>query len=403
MNHPALSATIVASILLLAPPMVSTASDGDPLAVRKWPGGVVSLETHWGLQLLIDPTGSAGQALTRSSDQTVSPAEDLDHTLSRRPNQAEASWLSSVDTGQSEQQDPNAIQVKTVRQLGDQRSLLIEADGVRIVYIPSAWFTALADRDSITFDPQRIGRVDLLILATPNPAHLRASCTVALVNSVNPRLVMLNRIGTDQRGEIEPLRDQIEHENALRRIDHNTLALSNANTDRPLQVVLMGDASWDMPRELAELFVAMETANQQSQRVFAKLSKNQLNFRPANGTHTPRWNTEHMMGRQLLFFSQIYHQQDAMIPVIDLNPKQMPPDYVFAHPDWDGHEEARQTQRVSEFTRRFAYLLADLDLDAQAPGSRWTLRRLLNQMQRHYGEHTANTVKKFQLPGWPID
>ena len=146
----------------------------------------------------------------------------------------------------------------------------------------------------------------------------------------------------------------------------------------------------------------MEKASSDSQQVFAKLSTNQLNFKPTNGTHTPRWNTEHMMGRQLLFFSQIYVTQDPSIPKMDLNPRQTPPAYVFAHPDWDGPEEGRQTQRVREFTRRFAYLLADMDVDKKAPGSRWpSLRALLKQMHRHYGEHTANTIKKFDLPGWP--
>jgi len=60
-------------------------------------------------------------------------------------------------------------------------------------------------------------------------------------------------------------------------------------------------------------------------------------------------------------------------------------------------------QRVSEFTRRFAYLLEDVELEEKAPGSRWTLHGLLRQMQRHYGEHTANTIKNFDLPGWPIN
>ena len=110
-----------------------------------------------------------------------------------------------------------------------------------------------------------------------------------------------------------------------------------------------------------------------------------------------------MMGRQLMFFSQIYHEVDPAIPVIDLNPKQMPPDYSAAHPDWDGQEETRQMNRVSEFTRRFAYLLRDVNLDVRAPGSRWTLRGLLRQMERHYDEHTANTVKKFDLPDWPAN
>ena len=146
----------------------------------------------------------------------------------------------------------------------------------------------------------------------------------------------------------------------------------------------------------------MRDSNQKSQAVFAKLSVDQMNFRPSNGTHTPRWNTEHMMGRQLKFFSQIYHTIDPMIPVMDLNPAQMPPDYSASHPDWDGAEEARQMQRVDDFCHRFAYLLDGLDVGAKAPGSRWpSLRALLVQMDRHYAEHTANTVKKFDLENWP--
>ncbi len=108
------------------------------------------------------------------------------------------------------------------------------------------------------------------------------------------------------------------------------------------------------------------------------------------------------MGRELLFFSQIYHAVDPAIKIMDLNPKQMPKDYEFAHPDWTGEEEARQMLRVENFTRRFAYLLDGMDLDAKANGSRfWTPRALLKQMERHYTEHTANVIKKKQLEGWP--
>ena len=137
--------------------------------------------------------------------------------------------------------------------------------------------------------------------------------------------------------------------------------------------------------------------------VFVQLSVNQMNHRPSNGTHTPRWNAEHMMGRELGFFSKIYSGIDPATLAIDLNPKQMPPDYVAAHPDWDGKEEARQMQRVTAFTRRFAYLLDGIDLEAKPSGSWWTVRGLLEQMQRHYGEHTAHVKEKFELSDWPDD
>jgi hypothetical protein len=89
-----------------------------------------------------------------------------------------------------------------------------------------------------------------------------------------------------------------------------------------------------MTPDLSELFAKKEQECKKSRDVFAALSVKQLNFRPSNGTHTPRWNTEHMMGRELLFFSQIYHAVDVSIPIMDLNPKQMPPDYRPAHSEW---------------------------------------------------------------------
>ncbi len=157
-----------------------------------------------------------------------------------------------------------------------------------------------------------------------------------------------------------------------------------------------------IPDHLRELFDRMESANRRSQDVFRKLSTAQMNFKPSNGSHTPRWNAEHMAGRQLLFFSQIYHALDPKIPVFDWNPAQMPPDYRARHPEWSGKEEARGMQRVDDFCRRYAYLLESTALDAKPPASSWpTLRALLEQMERHYDEHTANVVKKFELPDWP--
>ena len=157
-----------------------------------------------------------------------------------------------------------------------------------------------------------------------------------------------------------------------------------------------------VPAHLRELFDRMEAANRKSQDVFRKLSTAQMNFKPSNGSHTPRWNAEHMAGRQLLFFSQIYHALDPNIPVFNWNPAQMPPDYKARHPKWSGKDEARAMQRVDDFCRRYSYLLKNTDLDANPPATNWpSLRALLLQMERHYDEHTANVVKKFELPDWP--
>ena len=157
-----------------------------------------------------------------------------------------------------------------------------------------------------------------------------------------------------------------------------------------------------VPEHLRELFDRMEASNRRSQDVFRKLSTAQMNFKPSNGSHTPRWNAEHMAGRQLLFFSQIYHALDPKIPVVNWNPAQMPPDYKARHPKWSGKDEARLMQRVDDFCRRYAYLLEDVALDAKPPATNWpSLKALLLQMERHYDEHTANVIKKFDLPDWP--
>lgn len=165
---------------------------------------------------------------------------------------------------------------------------------------------------------------------------------------------------------------------------------------------LVLDAPPAVPEHLQQMFDRMEAANRRSQDVFRQLSVEQMNFKPSDGTHTPRWNAEHMAGRQLLFFSQIYHALDPSIPVVDRNPKQMPADYKARNPTWSGNDEARAMQRVDDFCRRYAYLLKDIQLDERPPATSWrSLNALLLQMEKHYDEHTANVKKKFQLPDWP--
>ncbi len=400
------SVLLVASLLLL--PNVDGklhADEGNPLAVSRWQGGMISVETHWGLRVMIEPTPRVRKMVPSQAGRVVRPSETIDHYWTRLPNMAEPAWLPAAEFAQSKHKDdPNAFHIKSLTTGNDKaHALLLAVDGVRIVYIPLDQFVA-GNRVS----PAKLSNVDLLILATPDISHLQQADVVSLVKGIQPRKVLLDLTNKTKLSDIEQWAASIESQQKASNVAHNTLALSQATIvsqanekQQSTEVVLLGDQPWKMPAELAGLFKEMEKSSADSQKVFGKLSAKQLNFRPANGTHTPRWNTEHMMGRQLLFFSQIYNAQDPIIPVMDLNPKQMPPDYMAAHSEWDGLEEARQTQRVGDFTRRFAYLLADIDLDKKAPGSRWKLRALLKQMDHHYSEHTANTIKKFDLPGWP--
>jgi len=174
--------------------------------------------------------------------------------------------------------------------------------------------------------------------------------------------------------------------------------------DSQVNAALLIAAPRPVPEHLRELFDRMEAANRLSQDVFRQLSVAQMNFKPANGSHTPRWNAEHMSGRQLRFFSEIFHSLDSSIPIFDWNPQQMPVDYKARHPSWSGADEARAMQRVDDFCRRYAYLLEDIQLDDKPPATTWpSLKALLLQREKHYGEHTANVKKKFELPDWPTE
>ena len=158
-----------------------------------------------------------------------------------------------------------------------------------------------------------------------------------------------------------------------------------------------------MPKELAQLFGQKEKVARQVEADYARLSVRQLNHKPSDGTHMPRWNAEHIMGRELGFFSNIYSHRSPMILPIDLNPPQTPPEYQPRHPDWTGDEEARQIERTQAFTRRFAYLLNGIEPNQTPKGSPWPLKKLFDQMAHHYQYHTNKLPPKFKLLDWPKD
>ena len=383
-------AAFVAAILMSSAPSPVIAADGEPLAIRLWPDGRVSIENHWGLRLVVSASRPPQQSPDSPFEKQVTSRGGVDHAWSRRANDDAATWTAATD------QDaiPGSIHVTSISGQDDKAAgMWVQTDGVRVAVLngSSAAGASLAKVDA---------KLDVVVIPLPSGVLPADASTNAWIKAMQPRYVLLAAEITDEAAK--SFADSIDASDEITEMDHNTFAVSQS-TDRAGQtrLVKLNDQPYELSEELESLMKQMEASCDRSQTVFSRLSANQLNFRPANGTHTPRWNAEHMMGRQLLFFSQIYHALDPTIPVMDLNPKQMPPDYVAAHPDWDGQEEARQMQRVSDFTRRFAYLLRGMNLDVRAPGSRWTLRGLLRQMDRHYDDHTANTKKKFELAGWP--
>ena len=357
------------------------AEDPQPIAIRHWLGGGVTLETNWGIHLGLGINASAEKQLESTLDFKLDSLKGGESVLlSRAPN------TDKVTSSRDENSKPKTNQVLATRK-NDDHPTTVFIDGMALLF-----FSNTPGEEHFK---QREGASDkvsqLPTAITIFGDKIDAAACQKIAASYKPVLMVVPRSIT-KVGDAE-----------VEAVPHNTVAFSSVKLKtEKTKFVSLGDKTYEMSDELKELFAKKETACNASQKFFAELSVEQMNFKPDNGTHTPRWNPEHMMGRELVFFSQIYNAVDPMIPIMDLNPKQMPKDYEFAHPDWTGAEEAKQMQRVAAFTRRFAYLLDEMDLDTKAKGSRfWTPRALLKQMERHYSEHTANVKKKMELPGWP--
>ena len=413
------------------------AKSGDVVAVRWWGQACVSIETQWGHRVVIDPYGlgigyddpklSADLVLVThghgdhsnveivgGNPQIVHGLDDegavreLHHYLGRAPNQAKAAWRVNTKADSAEQPD-HSVFVRSIAtwhdasegaERGANAMFLIFVDGLKILHCGDLGHELSPEQI------RRIGQVDVLLLPVGGVYTIDGLQAAKLTRQLKPRFVVPMHYKTDVLNI--PLQPVTRFVSALGEAVQTVTPRSNtlpvrAGGPKPdkTQLVLLPYKPWQPTGELASLMQKMDASCQASQKVFAPLSARQMSWQPPNGTHTPRWNTEHMMGRQLLFFSQIYAAIDPTFAPIDLNPKQMPTDYRPAHDDWTGAEEARQMQRANAYVRRFGYLLEGTDLDARAPGSRWTLRRLLKQMDRHYSEHTANVTKKFDLEGWP--
>jgi L-ascorbate metabolism protein UlaG (beta-lactamase superfamily) len=430
--------TGVAGLLAaLAAVWPAAADPGKPVAVRWWGQAFVTIETYWNLTVAIDPYATRigyddpgvtadvvlvthhhadhnNISLLGTDAKSVLGLDEagdvvsIDVVLDRLPNQDEPTVTAFSP---SAQYTDHAVRFRTIASFHDDQSggrrgnnamFLVVADGVRILHCGDLGQTKLTE-DQL----RQIGKVDVLLVPVGGVYTVDGKQATRIVDQINPRYVVPIHYKTPQLSIV--LHTDEDFLKALpakfERVTPpgNTFAATQgrgASQESP-QVVTLHTCPLTMPAELAELFERKDSACRASQEVFAPLSINQMNHQPSNATHTPRWNAEHMMGRELGLFSKIYSGIDPAILAIDLNPKQMPPDYVAAHPDWDGKEEARQMQRVISFTRRFAYLFDGIGLEAKPPGSWWTVGGLLEQIQRHYGEHTVHVKEKFELPDWP--
>jgi hypothetical protein len=371
------------------------AETGELLAVFVEPSGC-AIETMGGFRIAVgsknDSKIEIGELINFQTGKfqpthilNFNPAKQTNHwTLDRQPNQLRSRCRSGLT---SEHLNVNRILIYQ-RVFSDKNhpSTWIETAGVTVCDLGTNKIADVLKTNTMTCD---------VIIATGCPDADNDSLSL-LSSQMKPRYVLLAEDNATVSGD-----------KATEVTDHNFIAVSSTDKKdanrRVPQWIKISDQPWKMSSsELTELFERKEASAANSRAVFAPLSVAQMNFVPGDGSHTPRWNSEHMMGRELLFFSQIYHAIDPEIPVMNLNPKQMPTDYVAAHADWTGQEEALLTLQVQAFTRRFAYLLKDLPLDKKTKGSKmWSPRGLLEQMERHYDQHTENVKRKMKLENWP--
>ena len=250
---PLLSSNLVLlCCLLLVDPAIVQAEDGDPLAIRKWPGGMLSLESHWGFHVAVDPTEKALKQLPSTPDQIVLSSDAIDHYLTRKPNFAKAAWVPSAEfTGK----DPNAIHIKSLpSQVVKASSLMLEADGARVVFVPDE---CLATPAGVPVDD--IKPTDLLVLSASNASRLTDPGVISLVKRMAPRLVLLNDIDASQMESAEKFRKAIDAREPVTETDHNTLAFSQSGSpEHQTQVVVLSDVPWQMPDELATLFAGIK-------------------------------------------------------------------------------------------------------------------------------------------------
>ena len=367
----------------------SRADDEHPIAIRQWSDTGFTIETMYNMHV--------GIGLTEADMKRLPRTLNLNADEVTVENPAMLRW--STETSEPLKLAVNEVgaNVSPIEILVSKHNLsanavtLVAVDGI-VVAVLNGLAANEIDAVAKHLESKNIREKELVVIATSD--GLETDALKKLSNALSPQTMVvgstIEKIGSDN----------------VEAISGNTIAIGKNkkmdNTETNTRFVSLGDQPWTMTDELAGLFAKKEAACKSSREMFAKLSVDQMNFKPSDGTHTPRWNAEHMMGRELLFFSQIFHAVDPSIPVMDLNPRQMPKDYTFAHPDWSGAEEAAQMMRVEAFTRRFGYLLDGMDLDKKAAGSKfWTPRGLLEQMERHYKQHSANVVKKMDLDGWP--
>ena len=100
LRHKLLFASLV---IFLASSSLCIADDGQPVAIRHWPGGGFTIETMWDIHVGSGLTAEAKEELPRAVDYEVeSLGEDSLVRVSRSPNESEIEFAKESGTGSND-------------------------------------------------------------------------------------------------------------------------------------------------------------------------------------------------------------------------------------------------------------------------------------------------------------
>ena len=212
-----LSASLLALVCAI---QVVEADPGRPVAVRWWGQGMVSIETYWNLQVVIDPysmrigyddpqlradlvlvthehrdhnnvelvAGSPHVVRVLEADGSVRKVYQV---LDRLPNEEKPSWKNArLRIARSQ----HAIQVTSVPAWHDDKEghergatamFLLEIDGVRIVHCGDLGQTRLTVEQI-----EALGRVDLLLIPIGGKYTIDGRQAAEIVRQIKPRRVV---------------------------------------------------------------------------------------------------------------------------------------------------------------------------------------------------------------------
>ena len=234
----------ICALVLLAMCMRASADEAQPVAVRSWPGGIVSIETQWGLTVSFDAKLQANVASKDGVDQELFSKGTYKHVLSRAPNAEKPTW---AEVSGDASVGANDIRVTSLTLANDKvPAVEITVDGVRIVFMDAIKLRGHAD------EVGKDAEIDLLVLSAADTEGLLEPSVGEAVKKLTPGQTLINLEDLDQK-DLDQFAKTLGSDS--RSVAHNTMALSSGSGVSG-RVVKLATVPWEMPEDLNKLFEA---------------------------------------------------------------------------------------------------------------------------------------------------